>query len=220
MDTHSGRSTDAAGCRVGICVSSCRTVETGSGWRQQLSRPPPSPGQGHGAGWGQGSKAILDSNNWAGRPQQLRQVGRKDVGAGVGSARVEARSGARSGTEWGPSASVPPQLQAQPEGVHIPPHPPRRMTPPVGRRAPPSHLGLCGRCWAWRGAGSGGSSTSGRRNPVEEEGALRSRLCPPLCAHTLGQTQRHSAPGCPPTPPSPLAAPSRTSGPHGSTGTS
>ena len=60
------------------------------------------------------------------------------------------------------------------------PHAPQRTTPPKGRQAPQSRLGPCGRCWAWRGAGSGGSSTSAQRSPAGE-GALRcgAGSCPP-----------------------------------------
>lgn len=47
---------------------------------------------------------------------------------------------------------------------------PRPTTPPGGRRALRSHPGLCGRCWAWRGAGNGGSSTSGQRSPAGDKG--------------------------------------------------
>ena len=59
---------------------------------------------------------------------------------------------------------------------------------------PRSHLGPCRRCWAWHGAGNGGSSTSGQRSPAREEGALRggARPCPPLRACTRGQSQHGS----------------------------
>lgn len=72
-------------------------------------------------------------------------------------------------------------------------HAPQRTTPPGGRRAPRSHLGLCGRCWAWHGAGSGGSSTSGPRSPVGDEGALRAGARPGAAPrlHTQAEPGRH-----------------------------
>lgn len=88
-DTHSGRSTGAGGCRVGIFVFSCHTAETGGGWRGQLSRTLP-PRQGPGPGWDHSAKATPDSSKWAHRCQL--------AGGGVGGA---SGVGAQPGTTVG-----------------------------------------------------------------------------------------------------------------------
>lgn len=75
--------------------------------------------------------------------------------------------GARALQRAGCGTSFWPVLSAK--GTHVPLHPPRQKTLPGGRREPQLHPGLCGRCWAWHGAGSGGSSTSGQRSPGEDK---------------------------------------------------
>lgn len=119
-----------------------------------------------------------------------------------------AGSGARPPPQQGPASACP-----------RPPHEPQQTTPPRGRWAPRSRRGLCGRRWAWRGAGSGGSSTSGRRSPAGDRGL---RGGPGRAHHSCPHAWHPgSAPACPPhAPPSPSAAPSQTAGPRGSTGAS
>lgn len=230
-DTHSGRSTGAGDCTVSICVSSCRTVERGGGYGGRLSGPP-SCRAAAGAGWGhraagpRGGPGLYPSN-WALCRLGGGAGGTSGAGAGPGT-RVKGlvRGWGQATASAGASAATSPPSAANPAWVcPRPAHAPQQMTPPGGRWVPRSHLGLCGRCWAWRDAENGGSSTSGRRSPAGEEGALRGGASPcprPMPPH-LGRPS--VAPQVSPwllmaCPPSPSAVPSQTAGPCGSTRTS